>query len=226
MAAIPCQDYVSDAPGIVPKRISRTNPDALRNRWVNFILSLDLSPEQKDALGEGVGAWSLWDVPATHCAQIDDDRGEDLIAFSIMDNVFWFDWTRTQDEWTWNAFAPIHHLIRIGPLPSNPTETQPQGGFDLAALKRMVEFTFTLKDGDTGAPGAIWTVTVGEWDREEATSRTGQRATAERMRTQISVKGRAFIITLEHSANEPVHIDHWHAAWDLVGRRVREAGIV
>lgn len=225
MAAIPCQDYVTDPPGTVPKRIERTNPDALANRYVNFMLSLDLSPEQKEAIGEGVGAWSLWDIPATHASQIDDDRGEDLITLSVMDRIYWLDWNRNIDEWDWNSYAPIHRLVRIGPLPSNETESQPQGGFDLMALKRLVEFSFTLKDGPIGAAGAIWTVTVGEWDREERTQRTGQRATAERMRTQISVKGRAFVITLEHSANEPIHIDHWSAAWDIVGRRIKESAI-
>ena len=33
--------FVTDPPGIVPKRIERANPDAIANRWVNFILSLD-----------------------------------------------------------------------------------------------------------------------------------------------------------------------------------------
>lgn len=226
MAFIPCGDFVEDTPGVIPKRIDRTNPDSLANRWANFVFSMDLSPEQKEELGAGVGAWSLWDIPSAHAAQIDDDRGEDLIVVAVQDNIYWLDWTRYQDEWTWNAYAPIPRLIRFGPFPSNEQSSMPQGGFDLAQLKRLMEFEFSLKDGPTGAAGAVWTVTVAEWDREELTSRTGRRATATRMRTQNSVKGRSFIVTLEHSANEPVHIEHWRAAWDLVGRRIREAGVV
>lgn len=225
MAAIPCADFVTESVPIVPKRIDRTNPDALANRWANFIFSMDLSAEQSDAIGAGVGAWSLWDIPASHVAQIDDDRGEDLIAVAVMDRVYWLDWRRYQDEWFWNAYAPIDQLMRIGPIPSNENATIPTGGYDVSKLKRFREFEFSLKDGPLGQPRAVWTVTVAEWDREERTARSGQRKTATRMRTRISTKGRSFIVTLEHSANEPVHIEHWRAAWDVVGHRLREAGI-
>lgn len=226
MAEILCQDFVTDDVPVVPKRIKRTNPDALANRWGNFIFCMDLSPEQRDELGVGVGAWFLWDIPASHVAQIDDDRGEDLIAVAIMDRVYWLDWRRYQDEWFWNAFAPINRLLRVGPIPSNQNATIPTGGYDLAALKRFCEFSFSLKDGPTGAAGAVWTVTVAEWDREERTQRAGLRQTATRMRTRIFTKGRSFIITLEHSANEPVRIEHWLSAWDIVGHRLRESGVI
>lgn len=225
MAAIPCSDFVAEDVPLAPKRIERTNPDALANRWVWFMASLDLSAEQKDAAGAGILAWSLWDIPSSHAAQIDDDRGEDLIAVSIMDNVYWLDWRRYQDEWGWNAFAPIHRLLRVGPLPSSDSSTIPTGGYDLSKLKRFREFEFSLKDGPTGAPQAVWTVTVAEWDREERTQRSGRRRTASRMRTRLSTKGRSFVVTLEHSANEPVRIEHWRAAWDVVGHRLKEARI-
>jgi len=226
MAAIPCEDYVTDDVPVVPKRIRRTNPDALANRWANFVFSMDLSPEQRDPTGAGFGAWSLWDIPASHATKIDDDRGEDMIVVSVLDRVYWLDWRRYIDEWFWNAYAPIRRMVRIGPIPSNPTSTLPTGGYDVSMLKRFREFEFSLKDGPTGAAGAIWRVTVAEWDRENETARTAQRATASRMRTRITTKGRTFIVTLEHSANEPVHIEHWRAAWDIVGHRLREANIV
>lgn len=226
MAAIPCEDFIEEDVPAVPKRIDRTNPDALANRWANFIFSMDLSAEQNDQLGAGVGAWSLWDVPTSHVSQIDDERGEDLITCAVLDRIYWFDWHRDQDEWFHNAFAPIHRLLRIGPIPSNDQVTFPAGGYDLSKLKRFREFEFSLKDGPIGAAGAVWRVTVAEWDRESQTARSGSRRTASRMRTRISTKGRSFIVTLEHSANEPVHIEHWRAAWDVVGHRLREAGIV
>lgn len=224
MALIPCTDFFIEPVPAVPKRIQRTNPDSLANRFVNFIFSMDLSPDQRDEVGEGVGAWSLWDVPSSHCSQIDDDRGEDLITFSSMDRVYWFDWRRYMDEWFWNAFAPIRRFLRVGPIPSNEQVTA-SGGYDLSKLKRFREFEFSLKDGPTGAAGGTWRVTVAEWDREDHTAISGTRRTASRMRTRITTKGRSFIVTLEHSANEPVRIEHWRAAWDVLGHRLREAGI-
>lgn len=223
MAAIPCVDYIVDSPGTVPKRPKRANPDAIRNRYVNFVGSMDLSPEQNDDIGAGVMAWSIWDIPAAHACQIDDDRGEDLICVAVQDNVYWLDWRRYKDEWDYNAFAPIEQLIRIGPLPSNETVTG-TGGYDLSTVKRFHSLEFGLKDGALGVPGAQWWITVGEWENEEATSRTAIRKTVGRMRARVATKGRSFIVTLEHTAAEPVHITYWYAMWQVLGRRIRESG--
>jgi len=225
MAAIPCIDYVRESPGTVPARITRTNPDSIRNRWANFVFSMDLSPTQQDEAGTGIGAWSLWDIPSSHAAQIDDDRGEDLICVSIKDEIYWLDWRRFLDEWNYDAFAPIRRLIRFGPLPSNAEVTVPPGGYDLSAVKRFREFEWSLADGALGTPGAVWDVSVGEWGREERTTRTGQRRTVNRMRSKISTHGNAFVVTLQHSAPEPINIEHYRAAWDLVGRRIRESAV-
>jgi len=225
MATIPCQDYITDPVVGVPARPKRANPDAIRNRWVNFVGSLDLSPEQSDQLGAGVMAWSIWDIPASHACQIDDDRGEDLICAAVQKNVYWLDWRAYQDEWDWNAYAPIEQLLRIGPLPSNETSGG-RGGYDPTTVKRMRSFEFGLKDGSTGAAGAKWFITVGEWENEEKTSRTTVRRTTGRMRAMIATKGRGFIVTLEHTANEPVHITYWHAMWQVLGHRIRQSGIV
>lgn len=227
MAFIPCTDFIVEEVPIVPKRIKRTNPDSLANRYANFMFHMDLSPEQKDEAGAGIGAWSLWDVPTSHVSQIDDDRGEDLITFSIMDRVYWFDWRRYVDEWYWNAFAPIDRLVRFGPIPSNENASIPTGGYDLSKLKRFREFEFSLADGPTGAAQAEWRVTVAEWNREQRTERSGTRKTASRMRIHITTKGSlGFVVTLEHHANEPVRIEHWRAAWDVVGARIASALIV
>lgn len=222
MASIPCADYVQPPIGLVPARIVCTERTCIANRFVGFCFSIDLSQNQKDEVGAGVGAWSLWDIPASHAAQIDDDRGEDLICVSIMDKVYWLDYERYIDEWDWNSYAPIYRMLRIGPVPYAPDQTQ-QGGYDLDALKRFREFQFALADGSTGAAGAKWTISVGDFQREAVTTRSTQRKTTNRMRTQIAVKGKAFMITLEHSANEPVNITDWFAAWDTLGKRIREA---
>jgi hypothetical protein len=223
---IPCGDYVFDGVGQLPKRPERANPDSLKNRWGNFVFSMDLSPEQKDELGAGIGAWSMWDIPSSNAAQIDDENGDDLITLSVQDNVYWLDWGRNQDEWGFNEFAPIHRLIRFGPLPSNEAATIPAGGYDPSKNKRLQEFQFSLRDAPIGAPGAKFTITVAEWNREDRTARTGQRKTAQRMRFQTAVKGVSFIVTVEHSSNEAMRIENWRAMWDTLGHRIREAEIV
>lgn len=223
MAAIPCPDYITDPVAVVPARIICTNRTCIANRFVNFVASLDLSPDQKDEAGTGVLAWSLWDIPASHSAQIDDDRGEDLITLSVQDRIYWLDWDRWQDEWYWNGFAPIYRMVRFGPIPSNSNEVK---GYDLSTLKRLREFQWELEDGPTGAPQANWTVRAAEWNNEEQTERVGVRETAGRMRVRIAVKGKAFVVTLQHSANEPINMTSWYAAWDDLGKRIRESRIV
>lgn len=225
MAQIPCTDYVTDPVPVVPARVTCTERTCIENRFAMFVASMDLSPELKEeSLGKGVLAWSLWDIPGLHATQIDDDTGEDLICVSVMDRVYWLDYTRHKDEWNWNAFAPIRRLVKIGPIPSNAESTQ-RGGYDLEKVKRFREFYFTLKHGSTGAPGAFWTISVGEWEREQNTTRTTTRRTTNRMRTRISTKGsQGFVVTLENSADEPVEIDNWSAEWDVLGHRIRQAG--
>lgn len=233
MAAIPCIDFVTDAPPPWPARPERANPDSIANRYANFVFSMDLSPEQKDDVGAGVGAWSLWDIPASHASQIDDDRGEDLITVSVLDRIYWLDWRRYQDELDWNAFTPIHRLIRLGPVPANDKSATPEGrstpemGYDLSMVKRFREVSWELRNVPSGAPEAQWTVSVAEWGREARTTVTGTRTTAPRMRARIATKGSAgFVITLEHSANEPVKMESWRAVWDVIGQRIRESEVV
>lgn len=223
MAAIPCADYVTDGPDVVPARLTCTRRTCLANRFVNFCFSTDLVYSQKDEVGAGTGAWSLWDLPASHSAQIDDDRGEDLICVSIQDKVYWLDYDRYIDEWGWNSFAPINQMVKFGPIPYNEEATQ-RGGYDLDAVKRFREFQWSLADGSTGAAAATWDVTVSEHQNEAVTRRTATRRTTARMRAQVAVKGRAFMVQLEHSANEPVNITSFTAVWDTLGKRIRESG--
>lgn len=225
MAQIPCVDYITDPVPVVPARITCTERTCIKNRFAMFVASMDLSTELREkGLGEGVLAWSLWDIPGLHASQIDDDAGEDLICISVMDRIYWLDYTRHKDEWNWNAFAPIRQVIRTGPIPSNAEATN-RGGYDLEKVKRFREFFFALKDGATGAPGAFWSISVGEWEREQNTTRTTIRRTTNRMRSRISTKGsNGFVVTLQHSADEPIEINDWTAEWDVLGKRVRQAG--
>jgi len=229
MAAIVCADFVTDPAPPIPKRVTCTHRTCLANRWANFVFSMDLSPDQKDEAGAGVGAWSLWDIPCSNACQIDDDRGEDLICLAVLNRVYWLDWDRYRDEFAWNAFTPINRRIRLGPIPSTQQAVDGQyrstlKGYDLSKLKRFREFQWSLEDGSTRAPGAFWTVTVGEWNNEDNTSRSTVRRTDGRMRAKVVTKGRTFVVTLEHSANEPVRIEHWEAMWDVLGPRIRESG--
>lgn len=223
MAAIPCSDFITDSPVLWPARPERANPDSIANRYANFVMSLSLSPEQTD--DKAVYGWNLWDIPSSHASQIDDDRGNDLVTLAVQNNIVFLDWDRTADEIDWNTFAPIHRLVRFGPLPSNARATDPEGGYDLAKMKRFREFEFNLRDEPTGSAGT-WRVTVGEWEREGQTERTTTRLTSPRMRTRIAVRGRSFVVTLEHTSDEAVTIEHWRAAWDVVGRRIRQAAAV
>jgi hypothetical protein len=228
MTAIACNDYIADDYfPIIPTRIDRTNPDAIRNRWANFIYSMDLSPQPGDEeIGNVHGAWSLGDLPVTHATQIDDDRGDDTIVVAIVDRVYFLDWTRFEDEWAWNSFKPIKRLLRIGPLPSNAAAaeavTKTVTGTDVYALdhlKRFREVQFhNHQPPGVGVQGK-WKVQVAEWGNEPRTSRSATYDAGQRMRAKIATKGSSFIVTLKHSANEPIELEHWQVFWDVLGRR-------
>src|SRR6266404_2400851 len=120
MATIPCSEFFNDDIGVIPVRLTRANPDALENRLGNFVAQQSLMPDGSDSATSNTNvAWSLWDIPTSHCAQIDDDNGDDLIVVSIRDRVYILDYTRFQDEWDYNQVAPINRMLRIGPLPSS-----------------------------------------------------------------------------------------------------------
>lgn len=218
MALIPCTDYFEDQQDFVPARIKRTNPDALRDRWANFAYAMDLSPLQDDdKLGNQYGAWSMWDLPVTHCAQYVDARGNDFIVVAIIDRVYILDWTRYRDEWMHNTFAPIYRMLTIGPIPSSQNDAPK--GYALDAVKRFRELQFSLRDAPETGNESKWRISVGEYDNE-TTYKITMRAARKRMRAPISVKGTSFTVRLEHAANEPIRLGHWLAKWDMLGRPV------
>jgi hypothetical protein len=226
MAQIPCTDFYDEAPLTVPARIKRTNPDAIKDRWANFIYSMDLSPEQGDEdVGNQYGAWSLWDLPVSHCTQIDDDNGDDLIVVAILDRLYVLDWTAYRDEYEPDKYAPIYKSLRLGPLPSSADDVAGgRGGFQLDTVKRFREFEWSARYPSTAEDGqSKWRVSIAEWENEDATRRITIRRGSQRMRVQCALRGTAFVVTLEHAANERVEITNWKATWDETGRPWRES---
>lgn len=223
-AFIPCVDYFEEDITTVPGRIKRTNPDAIKDRWANFIYSMDLSalPGDED-LGNQDGAWSLWDIPSSHCAQIEDDRGNDVIVVAIVNMLYVLDWTRFRDEWAHNTFAPIYRMVRFGPVPYNKEGVEGRGGYALNLLKRFRELQFVLRDLPVNGPDSVWRISVGEDGREEQSWRIGVRNTIQLMRVMIAVRGRAFTVRLENSSNDPMEIESWYAGWDMLGHRLPAA---
>lgn len=219
MALIPCTDFYTEDPPIVPTRIKRTNPDAIRDRWANFVYAMDLSVSpDDDKLGNQLGAWSLWDLPVTHTAQYVDSRGNDFVVVAILDRVYVLDWKVYRDEWRHNSYAPIYRMITVGPIPSAKEEVPK--GYDLGVLKRFREWQFSLRDAPEAGAQSKWRISVGEYDNEDATYKTTMRAARKRMRLPVAVKGSSFTVRMEHAANEPIHIGHWLAKWDMLGRPI------
>lgn len=217
MAAIPCSDFFSNPIGSVPVRIKRTNPDSIKDRWTPFVATFDLvsTTNDDDPQGDFI-AWSMWDVPASHSCQYVDERGNDLICVAIVDRVYFFDWDRTRDEWAPNTFAPIYRMLRIGPVPYS-RDSAP-AGYSLDVWKRFRAFEFALKDAPQSGDDSKWRVSVSEWDQENWT--VTMRAGTQRMRVPIVSRGRSFVVRLEHSADEPVRIEHWQAKWNMLGKRI------
>lgn len=224
MAAIPCSDFVDGTIPVVPGRPKRANPDSIRDRFCQFVCSMDLSPLVGDeTVSENKAvAWSLWDIPISHACQIDDDRGDDLICVSITNRIYFFDHKQYRDEWDWNEFAPIYKMMRIGPIPSSPDEV-PKGSWNPSSIKRFSQLQFPVKDARTQGALSRWRISVGEWNREEETTKVAMRQSSQRMNVKIAAQGKAFVVTLEHAANEPVEMDHWQAVWDDIGMRVRRS---
>jgi hypothetical protein len=221
VAFIPCEDFYEEDVGTIPGRLKCTDPGCLKDRWGNFIYNMDLSPLPGDeALGNQRGAWSIWDIPTSLSAQIEDQIGNDLITVAVQNRIYALDYTRFRDEWEPNTFAPIYRMIKFGPVPYNLADTEGRGGYALNVLKRFREIQFSLKNAPTQGPEAVWRISVGETEREQETWRIGVRQTAQLMRALIAVKGRSFTVRLENASNDPVQINSWFATWDVLGKRL------
>jgi len=221
MANIPCEDYFEETLIVVPGRVKGSNPDSLRDRWGNFMYNMDLSALPGDEeLGNQEGAWSLWDITSSFCAQIEDDRGTDFITVAIDNRVYVLDWTRHRDEFGHNAYAPIYRMLEFGPIPFNKDAVEGRGGYALNALKRFRELQWALKFAPQSGPQSVWRISVGEAGTPRETWRVGVLQTAQLMRALVAVKGRGFTVRLENASNDPVQIESWYASWDVLGKRL------
>jgi len=225
MAEILCQDFFDDPTGVIPKRIKCTRAGCIADRWANFVYSMDLSPDaEDDELGNVYGAWTLWDIPATHVSQIEDEEGNDIIVVAVVNRLYYLDWERHRDEWDYNTFAPIQRMAKFGPIPSSMDDAGSFDAYRLDYLKRLREFAFNLRDIPT-SPTSVYRFHVGEYQNELANRRAGLRVGRQHMRLQTNVKAQSFSVTVEHAANEPFRLEHWQASWHVLGPRIRESRV-
>lgn len=217
-----CGEYYSGNIGLLPTRIKEVNPDAIRDRWVNFVYSMDLTPEpDDDELGEPSGAWSIWDIPVNVAAQIDDARGDDLIVVAVADRVYSLDWTRFYDEFNWDVKTGIYRRLRTVSIPSVSSEIDQaeEGSYSVNLLRRFREFVFNLATSPT-SPNTKYRVTVNETNTTNI--RRGSRTTQQRNRMLISLSGADFNVLIEHQAYEQFDPVFWYARWDAKRKKMRE----
>ncbi len=225
MATIPCSQFFYQALGTIPLRATRSNPDSLENRWGNFFYNFDLSTSADDDELGPYGAWSMGDLPVSHAAQIDDARGDDMINVAIIDRVYVLDWTRFQDEWDYNQVAPIYRMLRLGPIPHSADAVEDGvRGYAVDQLKRFREFRFDLKRAPQ-VPTSNYRITVAEAGNETNNQRSKRFLTRLKNRARIALKGLAFIVAIEHSANEQFMPLTWSAMWEVLGKRVRRSRV-
>lgn len=216
-----CSDIYATVIGLIPKRITRVNPDAVKDRWVNYVYTMDLTPDPADdTTANPYGAWSVWDIPANIAAQIDDERGDDLIIVAIANRVYQLDWTRFRDEYNWGAYSAIHRLLRIGPIPMQPNDLDQGRGYDPRVLKRFAAFLFSLRHAPTDR-NTKYRIAVEPWN-DETKRRSGERVTQQHNKAKVAVRGYAFTVELYHAANEQFSLANWEAVWEPLGVRVKE----
>lgn len=207
----------------IPRRIRSTTCQAFSslNRWVNFDYSLNLTPAPNDnEVATGSGAWSLSDLPVTVATQDVDDRGDDLLLVAMGDRVFVLDWTLFHDVFAWDTKTPIYRKLVFGPLPSMPDSSDGgAGAYDPFQVKQFRRFTFELEDVPAD-PGSRYRISVEE-DGRPATRRQGVRTTQKRSDARIAARGLAFLVTLEHQADEQFAPNWWRAEWDVRGPRIQ-----
>jgi hypothetical protein len=206
----------------LPRRIRIADCTAFEDaeRWVNFNLSLDLTPNPGDNdIASASGAWSLGDLPVTVATQDVDDRGNDECLVGIADRLYLLDYNRFYDEFTHDAHTPIYRRLVLGPLPSGAGDADSPGGYDPFLVKQFRRFTFELKNVPA-ADNAKYRLSVEEFDRAE-TRRLSVRELRKRADARISTRGLAFLVTLEHQAEENFEPLWWRAEWDVRGPRIQ-----
>lgn len=207
----------------VPRRIRSSSCEPfLTSRWVNFVYSINLTPQPSAdvSVAGQAGAWSTWDLPVTVSTQDVDDRGDDLMLVAMNDRIYRLDWTLYHDVFGWDTKTPIYRRLVIGPLPSNADATGDQGAsYDPFQVKVFRRFTFEMNDAPAD-PLSKYRISVEEDGRTE-TRRQGVRTTQKRCDAKIALRGLSFLVTIEHQADEDFTPLWWRAEWDVKGPRIR-----
>jgi len=214
---------------IRPRRVRAAECSAFadQNRWINFVYSLNLTPDPSDNdPASGLGAWSVWDLPVTFAAQDVAPNGDDQLFVAIANRVYLLDWTAYRDQWNWDAYGPIYRKLTLGPIPGSRDEEE-EGKYSLAGLKRFRTFSFELAKPPADDPvESQYRVGVSEDGDTSGAEAAGYRRTQRNASARVAKKGYSFLVTLEHDANEDLPILWWEADWEELGGRRRVDTIV
>lgn len=212
-----------------PRRIRAAECSAFsqQNRWVNFVYSLNLTPDPADNdPASGLGAWSVWDLPVTYAAQDVSTRGDDLLFVAIANRVYLLDWDRYRDEWNWEAYGAIYRKLTLGPLPGSRDE-QEGGKYNLTGLKRFRSFAYQLAEPPADDPvQSQYKIAVTEDGDTTGTAAEGYRRTQRNGEAKVAKRGYSFLVTLEHDANEDFPLIDWVAEWEELGGRRKDDTVV
>lgn len=207
---------------IRPRRIRGAECSAFtdQNRWVNFVYSLNLTPDPSDNdPASGLGAWSLWDLPVTFAMQDVSLRGDDLLFVAIADRVYLLDWTAYRDQWNWEAYGLIYRQLTLGPIPGSRDEQEGKPTYNLEGLKRFRTFNYQLAVPPADDPvQSQYKIGVID-DGEAGAASAGYRRTMQNGQAKVAHRGYAFLVTVEHDANEDFPLLDWSAEWEELGER-------
>lgn len=223
-----CGDYFVGSVGLIPKRIRRANPRAIETRFVQYILSLDLTPEPDDDENPTLGAWSVWDLPISVTAQIPDDTGDDLITVAIKDRIYILDWERYRDEWNWEVYGSIYRRLTFAPIPSSQDAVDGPANPDAYRkhyLRRFRTCWFDFDTLPTAGSDSQFRITVNPVN-DYSRFKQGVYAANKRNRAHIALSNAIdFEVTIEHEANEQFDPKFFVMEWDTVGNRIRSNSV-
>lgn len=206
---------------IRPRRVRQAECSAFaeQNRFINFVYSLNLTPDPGDNdPASGLGAWSCWDLPVQYSMQDVSTRGDDLLFVAIANRVYLLDWDAFRDQWNWEAYGNIYRRLTFGPIPGSRDE-QEGGKYNLSGLKRFRSFTYQLAEAPPDDPvQSQYKIAVTE-DGDDTSEAAGYRRTVRSGMTPVAKKGYSFLVTLEHDANEDLPLLWWQAEWEELGGR-------
>lgn len=207
-------------------RVPECSEFAQKNRWVNFVYSLNLTPDPSDNdPASALGAWSMWDLPVTYAMQDVSTRGDDLLFVAVADRVYLLDWTAYRDQWNWEAYGAIYRRLTIGPIPGSRDE-QEGGNYNLDGLKRFRTFSYQLAHPPTDDPvQSQYRISVID-DGVSTSEAAGYRRTVQNGEAKVAFRGYSFLVTLEHDANEDFPLLDWMASWEELGGRRKPDTVV